>query len=516
MSDITADRMDGTPGVTMTGPLLFAGIFVLALANFMAVLDMTIVNVAVPHIAGSLAVSPSQGTWVITSYAVAEAITVPLTGWLSARFGAMRVFITSVVFFGLFSLLCGFAPSLQTLVVFRVLQGLAGGPLMPMSQTLIMRITPPKQMQMGLGLWTMTTILAPIAGPLVGGVIADSAGWPWAFFINVPIAIACAFFAFMLLRGRDSEREKKPVDYIGLGLLIVWVGALQMMLDNGQEKDWFASTEIVLLCVTAVVGFLAFLIWELTEEHPIVDLRVFRHRGFAAASLAMSLTFGSLFASIVLIPLWLQTNMGYTAAWAGYVTAYNGVLGLFMAPIAAYLSTKIDPRKLITFGLLLMSATVTVRVLFTQDMEVGQLILPQLVQGVAMPFFMVPIIGMSMAFVLPSEHASAAGLIDFLRSMSGAFGTAIVTTAWQDATISRHAELVGQIHDPAGVMAQFKAMGMSAAQALDALNNMVQSQAVMLATNHTFLLTGLTVLLAVGAIWLAPRPVEPIAVGLTH
>ena len=184
--------------------------------------------------------------------------------------------------------------------------------------------------------------------------------------------------------------------------------------------------------------------------------------------------------------------------------------------LPAYLSTKIDPRKLITFGLLLMSATVTVRVLFTQDMEVGQLILPQLVQGIAMPFFMVPIIGMSMAFVLPSEHASAAGLINFLRSMSGAFGTAIVTTAWQDATISRHAELVGQIHDPAGVMAQFKAMGMSAAEALDALNNMVQSQAIMLATNHTFLLTGLTVLLAVGAIWLAPRPVEPIAVGLTH
>lgn len=508
--------MDGIPGVTMRGPLLFGTIIVLAMANFMALLDMTIVNVAVPHIAGSLAVSPSQGTWVITSYAVAEAITVPLTGWLAARFGAVRVFVTSAVAFGILSMMCGFAPSLQALVVLRVLQGLAGGPLMPMSQTLIMRITPPRQLQMGLGLWTMTTILAPIAGPLLGGIIADGSGWPWAFFINVPIAAICSVLAYTLLSDRETKIDIKPVDYGGLGLLIVWVGALQIMLDKGHELDWFASPQIVLLCVVAGVGFLAFLIWELTAEHPIVDLRVFRHRGFAAASAAMALTFGALFASLVLIPLWLQTNMGYTAAWAGYVTAFNGVMGVVMAPVAAILSTRIDPRKIISFGLILMAATVAVRALFAPQMEVFQLILPQLAQGVAMPFVMVPMIGMSMSFVLESEHASAAGLINFLRSMSGAFGTAIVTTAWEDASIARHSELAGLIHHPSAVLAQMKAAGLNAAQALEMLNNMVHSQAVMLATDHVFLIIGLVVAVAAAAIWLAPKPSGPIALGPTH
>ncbi|MDE2466537.1 MAG: DHA2 family efflux MFS transporter permease subunit, partial [Alphaproteobacteria bacterium] len=390
-------------GVFVTGFILWPTIIVLALSNFMAVLDMTIVNVAVPHIAGSLAVSPNEGTWVITSYAVAEAITVPLTGWLAARFGALRVFVLAAFGFGAMSMMCGLAPSLTALVVFRILQGLAGGPLMPMSQTLILRIAPPDKRSMGLGLWTMTTIIAPIAGPLIGGTIADSIGWPWAFFINVPIAIFIVMAASFLLSGRETPIVRRPIDYIGLILLIVWVGALQMVLDNGQNKDWFGSTEIVALSIIAVIGFAAFLIWELTEAHPIVDLRVFRHRGFAAASVAMTLNFGAFFATVVLIPLWLQSNLHYTAGWAGVVTSFNGVLGVVMAPVVAVLMNYVDPRKLITFGLTIVSATVLVRVFFNTDMALWQLILPQLVQGIGMPFFFVPLIGMAMSFVEPEE-----------------------------------------------------------------------------------------------------------------
>ncbi len=237
-SSVAANEDD--PAIVIRGPMLVVAIGVLALANFMAVLDMTIVNVAVPHIAGSLAASPSEGTWSITSYSVAEAIMVPLTGWLAQRFGAVRVLVLSALGFGLFSALCGLSTSLDMLVVFRVSQGLCGGPLMPMSQTLLLRISPKRHVNMALGLWTMTSVLGPTVGPILGGTITDGAGWPWAFYINVPIAIVCGVFAWRLLASRETPITKVPVDYIGFILLVVWIGALQFVLDNGHDMDWLS------------------------------------------------------------------------------------------------------------------------------------------------------------------------------------------------------------------------------------------------------------------------------------
>jgi len=497
----------GVSGVTMRGVGLAVGIVVLALANFMSVIDTTIVNVAVPHIAGALAVSPNEGTWAITSYAVAEAITVPLSGWLAARFGAVRVFIAAVISFSFFSVLCGFASSLPMLVVVRVLQGLAGGPLMPMSQTLLLRIAPPNRTAMAMGLWMMTTILAPVAGPVLGGIISDTAGWPWVFYINVPISIICALLAWQLLRSRETAIVRNPVDFTGLAFLVVWVAALQVMLDNGQNEDWFASPFIIGLSVVALLGFIVFVIWELTEEHPIVDLRVFRHRGFVVSAIGMALTVGSFFSSVVLIPLWLQTNMGYTATWSGYAMAFQGILGVIMAPLAAMMLSRVDPRAMMSFGLAASAGAILLRTGFASNMTFGQLILPQLAMGFGMPLFFVPLMTLAMASVKPEETASAAGLISFLRTMSGAFATAIVTASWSSAATTSRSDLVGILNRPENVLSQMQASGLTPDQSLYSLDNLVQGQSVMLATNHMFLIVGLVVAATAVGIWLMPKPV---------
>jgi MFS family permease len=295
------------------------GGIVLALANFVAVLNMTIANVTVPNIAGALGAGSSQGTWVITSYAVAEAITVPLTGWLAGRFGAVRLFCVSVVLFGVFSLLCGMSTSLGMLLGMRVLQGMAGGPLLALSQTLLLRIFPKEQSMQAMGLWAMTTLLAPVVGPVLGGWLCDNYSWPWVFLINVPMALLFGLIAWILLERYRDPTVIKPVDKIGMILLVIWVAALQIMLDEGKDKDWFSSLEIRVLAITAAVGFVSFLIWELTEKNPIVDLRVFRHRGFSSCMLVLALAFGAFFGLNVLTPQWLQFNMGYTTTWAGRV-----------------------------------------------------------------------------------------------------------------------------------------------------------------------------------------------------
>ena len=252
------------------GRLLLAGI-VLAMANFVVVLDTTIANVSIPHIAGGLAVSTQSATWVITSYAVAEAICVPLTGWLAGRFGALRTFLFSLAGFGLFSALCGVSRTLDMLVVFRLGQGLCGGPLMPLTQTLLLRIFPRHMHSRAMALWAMTIVTAPICGPILGGAISDNWSWQWIFYINVPIAVVIFAATVALFRNAETPTMKLPVDFVGLILLVIWVGAFQMMLDLGREEDWFSSTKIIMLAATAVIFFCAFLIWELTEPDPIVD-----------------------------------------------------------------------------------------------------------------------------------------------------------------------------------------------------------------------------------------------------
>jgi len=500
----------------LTGVSLYLAALLLGLANFMVVLDTTIANVSVPHIAGALAVSPSQGTWVITSYSVAEAITVPLTGWLAQRFGPVRVFAAAMAGFGIFSMLCGLAPSFAALVAFRVAQGLCGGPIMPMSQTLLLHIFPKNRGAQALGLWSMTTVVAPIAGPILGGLISDNIHWSWIFFINIPVAAAVGFLGYRMLIAHDTATRRVPVDYVGLTLLVVWVGAMQIMLDKGKELEWFASPVIVGLAIVAAIGFAAFLIWELTSDNPIVNLRVFRHRGFVVGVTTLSLTFGAFFASVVLTPLWLQTTMGYTATWAGYAGALNGILAVVMSPIVAQMMGKFDVRALVSFGVFWMAGVALWRAAFTTEATFWDIAIPQFVLGFAMPFFFIPTTSLSLSSVLPEETAAAAGLQNFLRTTSAAFATSIMTTAWDNTATAKRDVLSGILPEPQRMLDSMTAQGLSPDQALRQLDGLVQVQSVMLSTNQMFLATAVIFALAASIIWLAPKPKRMAAPGGGH
>src|SRR5450830_1876972 len=481
----------------LEGAQLIGAGLLLAAANFIAVLDTTIANVSVSTISGALGASSSQGTYVITSYAVAEAITVPLTGWLANRFGTVRVFISSMIMFGLFSALCGMANSLGMLIAFRVLQGLAGGPLMPLSQTLLLRIFPKDKAPAAIGLWAMTTLIAPIAGPILGGVLCDYMGWK-------------------MLKRYESPLLKLPIDKIGLILMIVWVAALQLMLDEGKEKDWFASNEIIILALMAVAGFIAFMIWELTERNPIVDLRVFRHRGYSASVTTICLAFGAFFGATVLTPLWLQGYMGYTATHSGETTAMSGILAVMTAPFVAKMSTKVDPRKLVFIGVMWLGAVTLFRSFNTSDMTNFQIGWPLLLQGIGLPLFFVPLTGLALASVDESEMASAAGLMSFCRTMSGAIATSLVNTSWENKSIYYHAELSGLVDQFGDAVNSLTQAGMSLDQARASIEQTLQSQSIMLSTNHIFMMAAISFGLAAAAVWFAPKPTRVADTSAAH
>ncbi len=500
----------------LTGWQLWAAAMFLSMANLIAILDMTIANVSVLTIAGGLAVTPTQGTWVITSYAVAEAITVPLTGWFTQRYGSVRVFVIAMAAFGLCSALAGMASSLGFLIFARVLQGMAGGPLMPLSQTLLLRIFPKEKAGAATGIWAMTTLVGPVLGPILGGWICDNYSWPWIFLINLPIAAACAWICWKILRAYETRIVRNPIDVVGFVLLIIWVGALQIMLDEGKNLDWFSSNIIIALAVVAVVGFAAFMIWELTEEHPIVDLRVFRHRGFSAAVLTISLTFAGFFAANVLTPLWLQSFMAYTATDAGMTTAWIGIMAFLTAPAVAAMSMKMDPRKLVFVGVLWLGIMTLYRTVATTDMTYWDVALPLMLLGLGMPFFFIPSTAAALASVDEAETNSAAGLMNFMRTLSGAMATSMVTSYWEDEITRNRAELVGVIDPVQITYNQLIAQGMSDAQASAVLERMVTEQSVMLATNELMLVVALMLIFSAFVIWLVPKPTRTIDPSAAH
>ena len=499
----------------LKGSTLLLAAFALALSNFMVVLDTTIANVSVEHIAGSLAISSSQGTWIITSYSVAEAVCVPLTGFLTARFGAVRTFILGMAGFAIFSALCGMSTTLPMLVVCRLGQGFCGGPLMPLTQTLLLRIFPPEKHGAAMGMWAMTTVTAPILGPIMGGTISDNWSWHWIFFINLPVAATCLFISMRYLRGAETATSVVRIDKVGLALLVGWVACLQLMLDLGHDRDWFNNSMILTLAVLAGVGFLVFCAWEFTEKFPVVDLKVLRHRGFTVATLAMSACFGTYFTSAVIIPQWLQSSEGYTATYAGYVTAFSGMSAVVMAPLVAKMMNRVDPRLIVFLGIMWLGITTLMRAHWNSSADFWTFAIPQLLQGIGLPMFFVPVTTIALGAVRPEETASAAGVMSFLRTLSGAVATSIVTTVWDsDGRISRN-ELVSQMNT-GPTRSALENAGFSLGQIRGMIEQQISTQSTAVATTHIFLASAGLFFASAVIIWWAPRPRGKVDTSAAH
>ncbi|MGZ3304756.1 MAG: DHA2 family efflux MFS transporter permease subunit, partial [Asticcacaulis sp.] len=414
----------------LTGTALGVTAIALALGTFMQVLDSTIANVSVPTIAGNLGVSTAQGTWVITSFAVSNGISVPLTGWLMGRYGVVKVFVASVALFTIASFLCGISWNLDSLIVFRVLQGAVSGPMIPGSQALLMMIFPPQKRGTALAIWSMTTLVAPICGPILGGYISDNYSWPWIFFINLPVGAICALLCWRNLSDRETPTFQRPIDRTGFALLVIWVGALQVMLDTGKDVDWFSSPAIVVETIVAAIGFIAWVIWELNDKNPMVDLSLFKTRNFALGVLVLCVAYAIFFGNNLLMPLWLQTQMGYIATWAGLVAAPSGVVAVLITPFAARLLNRYDARILATVSMIFFSASFYMRSLFTPDSSFFVLMAPMLVMGVAMAFFFISMVSISLNGVPGPQVPAASGLSNFSRIVAGSFAASLATTIW--------------------------------------------------------------------------------------
>ena len=482
----------------------------LALGTFMQVLDTTIANVSIPTIAGNLGVSPNQGTWVITSFAVANGISVPLTGWLMMRFGVVRTFVVSVLLFTLASFLCGIAWSLESLILFRILQGAVSGPMIPGSQALLLSLFPPHKKGSALAIWSMTTLVAPICGPILGGYISDNYSWPWIFLINVPVGIFCGYVCWKGLKARETPTKQIPVDSIGLGLLGVWVGALQIFLDKGKELDWFHSQFIVVTSLIALVGFIAFLVWELGEKHPIINLGLFKNRNFTIGTLALCLGYGIFFGAVVLQPLWMQTWLGYTATWAGFVAAPSGVVAVIIAPWVGKNITRFDARLFATISFIIFGTSYFMRSGYTADASFGVYVAPLLVQGIAMAIFFVAMLSILLDGVPEHQIPAASGLSNFLRIVAGAFATSICTTFWDDQASVHQTRMAeaSSIYDVnmQQTLHQMNAAGFSDQQALGLLTHQMSNQAHLMSIVDFFWIAGWLCWGIAGIVWLTRRP----------
>ena len=484
---------------------------VLSLATFMLVLDSTIANVAIPTIAGDLGASSSQGTWVITSFGVANAISIPITGWLAKRFGEVRLFLIATLLFVLASWLCGIANSLEMLIVFRVLQGAVAGPIIPLSQSLLLNNYPPEKRGMALAFWSMTIVVAPICGPILGGWISDNIHWGWIFFINVPIGLAVVLISWKILEGRESRISHQPVNTIGLILLALGVGALQLMLDQGRELDWFNSTEIVVLTIIAAVGLIALIIWELTDNNPVVDVSLFKSRNFTVGCVSTSLAFLVYSGTVVLIPLLLQQVYNYTATWAGLAAAPVGLLPILLAPIIGKFGNKIDMRILITISFMVYALTFYWRaVTFEPEMTFMDVALPQFVQGLAVACFFMPLTTITLSGLPPEKMASASSLFNFLRTLAGSIGTSLTTFIWYNREAVHHTQLTEVINPYNPISQQFfqtmGSFGLSEEQTASYIARQITAQGFIIGANEIFLVSAITFISLVVLIWFAKPP----------
>lgn len=500
---------DGAKQDCLRGPKLRITALALALGTFMQVLDTTIANVSLPTIAGNLGASTDQGTWVITSFAVSNGIAVPLTGWFMGRYGVVRTFVGSVLLFTVASFLCGTAWSLSSLIVFRVLQGAVSGPMIPGSQALLISIFPEEKRATALGIWSITTLVAPIVGPVLGGYISDNYHWGWIFLINVPVGLITGLVCWQNLRKRETPTRRLPIDRVGLVMLAVWVGSLQIMLDTGKDADWFSSPLICVEAVVSAITFVAWVIWEMTEPRPIVDLSLFRMRNFAFGNLALCLGYAVFFGNTLLLPLWMQTNLGYTATWAGLVAAPSGVVAVVITPFAAKLLGRIDARWIATVAFVAFAVSYFMRAGYTDTASFWDYTIPLLVQGIAVGTFFVALVSVSLSGIPPERIPSASGISNFARITAGAFAASITTTFWDRREALHQSRLVdtSTAYNPAlqQALARLHHLGLTDLQAYGLLARGLAGQAYLVSSVELFWISGWISVVLIAFVWMARR-----------
>ena len=484
----------------------------LGLATFMQVLDSTIANVSVPTIIGDLGGNQSQGAWIITAFAVANGISVPITGWLIQRFGMVRTFVGSVILFTAASAACGFAWNLETLIFFRVIQGAVAGPMMPGSQALLVMIFPASRRSTALAIWGMTTLVAPICGPILGGYLSDNVHWSWIFLVNVPIGLLCAWVCWMNLSNIQTPVRKVPIDVIGFSLLVLWVGSLQIMLDTGKDADWFGSPIIVAEALIAGICFIAWLIWETTEKHPIVDLSLFKSWNFTAGTIVFCLGYATFFGGNLLMPLWLQTQLGYIATWAGFVAAPAGLVGVIATPIVARFTNKVDARILATIAAFGFMLSYALRANYTPDASFVSLLLPAIPLGIGLSMFFVSLMTICLNGLPVQQIAQGTALITFARLVTASFAISASTVFWDNQETvhqTRIAESAGGPTDPQwnAAIRNLTENGASIAQASGSLVREAVRQAYTIAILDIFHICMLITIALIPLIWLTKRAV---------
>lgn len=478
----------------------------------MEIVDTTIVNVSLPHIRGGLSVSLDESTWVLTSYMVSNAIIIPMTGWLAIKFGRKRFLLFSIALFTIFSFICGYTPSFLLLVIARFLQGIAGGGLQPLSQAILLESFPKEQRGMAMAVFGMGVVVGPILGPVLGGWITDNWGWRWIFFINIPVGLLSLLLIELFVEDPDYIKNQKigKIDYPGMAFLAIAVGSLQILLDNGQRKDWFESSFISYLAVISFIGFVFLIYRELTTDEPLINLRIFKDRSYSIGNIVMFLGFFGFFGTIVLLPLYLQNLMGYTAFLAGLVLGPGALTTLIGMPLTGKLLERgFDPRKLLLGSLLINAFAVDIMAHFNLQADFISVIMPRALQGFAISLFFVPLAAATFANIENKDMGVASGLFNFIRNIGGSFGTAIVMTILTRRAQFHQERLVENLTD---LNEPFR-------QAVDILNTHIHSlmgsytviykellrQAYMLAFNDAFYFCSILFILLIPTVFLIKK-----------
>ena len=487
------------------------------LAAFMEVLDTTVVNVSLTHIAGSLSATPNEATWALTSYLVANGVVIPISGWLANQLGRKNLLMISTAGFTVASLLCGVAPSMGLLVTFRVIQGACGGSLQPLSQAVMLEAFPREQHGKAMAIWAMAVIVAPVLGPVLGGWLTDNFTWRWVFYINVPVGLLSVLMLMTFLKDPPYiRRSSAPIDSWGLATLVIWVAALQIMLDKGQEDDWFDSRFIVFLGVAFAVGLVLWVKRELTTRDPVADLRAFGQTTFAAGTLGMALIGFVMYGSQVTISIWLQTLLGYPSMQAGVAMIAMGLGAALGMPIASFLVTRFDPRKVFVCGVLGFVFSFYRLMGFNLEIGFWDVFWPQFLQGISIGLMAVPIMVVTTAFISKERMGNATSLFNMMRNIGGGVGISIVATMLTRMGQEHTNLLVANITPTSPSVQPLLAMGSGLfagsglvwadQQAYAVLFGLVQREATMVALVRVFQYLGVLSLILIPLIALTKRP----------